>query len=108
MSQEKEFDEWASTYDTEVETSGNKGYPFEGYFEALNYIQQKVLSANAKTVLDVGIGTGNLSQPLYQKGIRITGIDFSKKMLDKTKIKMPESHLLQCDMAKGLPAKIKN
>ncbi|HMK47850.1 MAG TPA: class I SAM-dependent methyltransferase [Methanocella sp.] len=35
-----------------------------------------------KTLLDVGCGSGRISLPLAQKGLRVTGVDFSNTMID--------------------------
>lgn len=51
--------------------------------------------------LDVSIGTGNLSLPLVQMGIKLEGSDISKSMLDKCEKKSNDMgysiKLLQCD-----------
>ena len=104
LSAENGFNDWANRYDQDIWTGKKKGYPFEGYFDTLRYIQQEVILGKAKTVLDIGIGTGMLSQVLYLNGIQITGIDFSKKMLDMAKAKMPNAQLVQFDFNKGLPS----
>lgn len=36
-----------------------------------------------KKILDIGCGTGHLSQKLNKEGAQVTGIDISQKMLDK-------------------------
>jgi ubiquinone biosynthesis O-methyltransferase len=38
-------------------------------------------------VLDIGCGTGHLSQKLCKKGAKVTGIDISEKMLEKACVK---------------------
>jgi len=40
-------------------------YPFAGYKAILNEIYNRVLSGSAKTVLDIGFGTGTLTTRLY-------------------------------------------
>lgn len=39
---------------------------------------------SGQRVLEVGVGTG-LSLPLYPKGVRVTGIDISREMLEKAR-----------------------
>lgn len=58
MNQE-EFDLWAGSYDESVGRSDQQNtYPFAGYRQVLNEIYRGVLSQPAKTVLDIGFGTG--------------------------------------------------
>jgi magnesium-protoporphyrin O-methyltransferase len=38
-----------------------------------------------QTVLDAGCGTGSLSIPLAQAGVRVDGIDFSERMIESAK-----------------------
>lgn len=43
-------------------------------------------------VLEVGVGTG-LSLPLYPSGVRVTGIDLSREMLDKARRRVEKKKL---------------
>jgi len=40
-------------------------------------------------VLDAGCGTGQLSLPLIERGVRITGVDVSEAMLENARSKIP-------------------
>ena len=40
MLNSKGFDEWSGEYDEIIKNS--KGYPFEGYYDVLGYLQSKV------------------------------------------------------------------
>ena len=72
MLNNKGFDLWAYDYDKSVGLSDEDGtYPFAGYKAILNEIYNRVLSASAKTVLDVGFGTGTLTSKLYEQGCEI-------------------------------------
>ena len=68
----------------------------------LNEIYRGVLSQPAKTVLDIGFGTGVLTAKLYQQGCRIFGQDFSQKMIEMAQKKMPQAQLYQGDFSHGL------
>ncbi|SHI16144.1 class I SAM-dependent methyltransferase [Sporanaerobacter acetigenes] len=59
-------------------------------------------------VLDIGFGTGVLTKKLYDDGYEIYGIDFSRKMLEIAKDKMPSAKLHQYDFSKGLPKELEN
>lgn len=103
------FDLWANGYDKSVNLSEESDeYPFAGYKDVLNYIYNQVREKNGANVLDVGFGTGILTTQLYSIGCNITGLDFSNKMIDIAKKKMPDATLLNWDISKGLPDEIKN
>jgi 2-polyprenyl-3-methyl-5-hydroxy-6-metoxy-1,4-benzoquinol methylase len=102
MNQE-EFDLWAGSYDESVGRSDQQNtYPFAGYRQVLNEIYRGVLSQPAKTVLDIGFGTGVLTAKLYQQGCQVFGQDFSQKMLELARAKMPQAQLYQGDFSHGL------
>ncbi len=39
------------------------------------------LLAGRRTVLEVGVGTGRIARPLLARGVRVTGLDVSRKMM---------------------------
>ena len=100
------FDQWSGAYDEDILRMQNEGYPFEGYYHTLGTIQTMVLSNHARQVLDIGIGTGLLSEVLYRAGVQITGIDFSEKMLAQAKQKMPNGTFIPFDFNAGLPEEV--
>jgi putative AdoMet-dependent methyltransferase len=75
------FDQWAGEYDASIEKLSN-GYPFEGYYDVLGYIQNAIVDPKNTSILDLGIGTGLLTYELYKTGATIAGADFSKQMID--------------------------
>lgn len=98
------FDLWADNYDESVGLCEEADeYPFAGYKKVLNTIYQVIRNSQGKRVLDVGFGTGVLSQKLYDDGYFISGVDFSEKMIAIAAKKMPDAKLCQYDFAKGLP-----
>lgn len=104
MSKEEEFDSWAESYDDSLINA--KGYPFEGYNKVLGFISNSVNVSRKTDILDIGVGTGNLSLLLYEKGARIDGVDFSPKMLEKAKEKMLAGNFYIFDFSHGLPPKL--
>jgi len=108
MLSSKGFDLWADGYDKSVNLSEESNeYPFAGYRDVLAFIYQQVRAKNNANVLDIGFGTGVLTAKLYDDGYNIVGIDFSNKMLDIARQKMPQARLIQWDFSKGLPDEVK-
>jgi ubiquinone/menaquinone biosynthesis C-methylase UbiE len=52
---------------------------------------------NARTLLDLGCGTGNSSAPFLEKGLRVTGIDRASAMLEIARTKLPGATFVQAD-----------
>lgn len=99
------FDLWADGYDRSVLLCEDDGsYPFAGYKEVLGMVYQIVREQGGMRILDVGFGTGILTQKLYQDGYCIYGLDFSDRMLAIAKEKMPDATLLKHDFSTGYPA----
>lgn len=96
------FDKWASHYDADLSID-YQGYPFEGYYQVLTEIHKAVDQLLEKHILDVGIGTGTLASLFYQHGAKIYGIDFSLKMIEAARKKMPLGSFLHYDFSKGMP-----
>ncbi|TLS37051.1 class I SAM-dependent methyltransferase [Pseudalkalibacillus caeni] len=102
------FDLWANEYDKTVQVSEeNNVYPFAGYKKILNTIFNEVMQNEESQVLDIGFGTGVLTGKLYENNHTIHGIDFSAKMIEIAKSKMPQALLLEWDISKGVPEEIK-
>ena len=108
MLDNKGFDLWADEYDKCVDLSDDDDtYPFAGYKQILNEIYNRVLTGKGNDVLDIGFGTGTLTTQLYKQGFRIWGQDFSQKMIELAKEKMPKAKLYQGDFSKGLVEELK-
>lgn len=100
---EKDFDAWADSYEASVERSEEEGsYPFAGYERVVGTIERRVLAAKARTVLDVGFGTGVLTSRLYDSGCEVWGQDFSGRMVELAQARMPDAHLFQGDFSEGV------
>ena len=87
------FDSWAGDYDESI-SKLSEGYPFEGYYEVLSFVNRCVYLSKGTRVLDIGIGTGLLTEELYRQGAEIFGIDFSPKMLELAKRIMPNGVMI--------------
>lgn len=66
------YDFWAEGYDEEVNLA---------IFLEEKIIGKYIKEIKGKDILDFGCETGRYTIPLAKKGARVTGIDFSKKML---------------------------
>ena len=101
------FDLWADEYDRSVQGSDEENsYPFAGYQRVLGTIYSEIRKMDAHRVLDVGFGTGILANRLYRDGCHVTGIDFSDRMLQIAREKMPEAVLIRHDFSTGLPLRL--
>lgn len=101
------FNKWAETYDGNIENS-SKGYPFEGYYDVLVFIQNYVLINQDTRILDLGIGTGLLTNDMYNRGAQILGVDFSEQMITEAKAKMPNASFISYDFNDTIPNEILN
>jgi putative AdoMet-dependent methyltransferase len=100
------FDSWAASYDYWIET-GSDSFPFRGYDDVLNRIVELTVCKPGSRILDVGIGTGNLAQRFVEFDCEIWGIDYSSRMLEEAKKKVPDAHLLHIDVESEWPAELK-
>ncbi len=103
MSEEREqlFDRWAETYDRSVDS--RSGFPHEGYEQVLDLIATRARAEPGMTVLDLGIGTGNLAERFVRMGCDVWGLDFSLKMLAHAHRKLPQVELLKADIRGDWP-----
>lgn len=90
------FDQWAQTYDVDV--YGEVTFPFIGYEDVISTMTAFADIQSIHTILDLGIGTGNLARQLSLADERIWGVDFSAAMLEKARAALPGAHLIQVDL----------
>lgn len=74
-----DYDAWAKTYDATRSASPS----------VLGPIQEALGTANGRSLLDIGAGTGNFARPLSEAGFRVTLADFSREMLLRARTKVP-------------------
>ena len=97
------FNLWADGYDKAVGISEETNtYPFAGYKSVLGGIFDEIMHKEKAAVLDIGFGTGTLTTKLYENGCDVYGQDFSQRMIELAKEKMPDANLYQGDFSKGL------
>ena len=102
MLDHKGFDLWADGYDKDVELSEESNeYPFAAYRGVLGTVY-RIVSQRKGAVLDIGFGTGILTQKLYTNGYDVSGLDFSERMIEIASEKMPKANFLKWDFTRGL------
>ena len=93
------FDNWAKNYDQ----TSTDGFPRAGYDHVLNEVARCAEAQASMTILDLGIGTGNLAMRFVKLGCRVWGIDFSTGMLAKARAKLPSATLMQASLLDDWP-----
>lgn len=107
--EKKEYDLWADGYGASVHLLNDQDeYPVAGYADLLGEVYRLVRESGAKTVLDVGFGTGILTKKLYQDGCTIYGVDASEQLVKAGKEEMPNAKLYVGDYSMGLPLRLTN
>ena len=103
MLNETGFDRWADEYEQSVRGSeAADSYPFAGYSRVLRAVCANLPKVDRPVVLDLGFGTGALTTQLYERGCEVWGQDFSPRMLELARARMPEAHLFCGDFARSL------
>ncbi len=99
------FDRWADEYEQDVrDAEAADSYPFAGYSRVLKAVCAGIPAVERPAVLDLGFGTGALTAQLYDRGCEIWGQDFSPRMLELARGRMPRARLFCGDFARGLAA----
>lgn len=89
------FDKWAQHYDETVYGLDNEYKEvFEEYNKILENICWEITDNKDGLVVEIGVGTGNLTKLLYKKGFRVIGIEPSIEMRKISKSKIPNVEIL--------------
>lgn len=81
------FDQWVHTYDQSVE---GKDKEYEDVFKHYDGILRATADLAISPVVEFGVGTGNLTQKLLERGMHVTGIEPNAAMREATSQKLPE------------------
>lgn len=76
---EELFENYADSYDKEGFTQGTPG--------EVDFIEKELGGDRAKTILDIGCGTGRHAVELAKRGYAVTGFDLSETQIAKAKSK---------------------
>lgn len=97
------FDQWAKGYNNSVLKSEKEGsYPFAGYSEVKYSIFDIISNKHKAKVLEMGVGTGEITKPLYDLGYEITGVDLSSEMIEIAKSHMKNATFILADFSDAL------
>jgi len=97
------FDRWAKGYNKSVLKSEKEGsYPFAGYSEVKYSIINIISNQHKAKVLEMGVGTGEITKSLYDLGYEITGVDLSSKRIEIAKSKMKNATFILADFSSAL------
>lgn len=88
------FDEWVHTYDDSVNGNDKE---YEDVFVKYNEILQAVADLAIGPVIEFGVGTGNLTQKMADRGLEVVGIEPNQAMREATAEKFPDIKLLDGD-----------
>jgi putative AdoMet-dependent methyltransferase len=98
------FDQWAPVYDETVQDAdGEYNEVFAGYDRILAEVVKHIPSG-ARDVLEIGVGTGNLSRKLIDAGFRVIGVEPSEQMRQQAlakqlNIDLREGHFLKLPLS---------
>ncbi|WBW97800.1 MerR family transcriptional regulator [Oceanirhabdus sp. W0125-5] len=89
------FDSWAKSYDKSVKNEVGTLNLYRKYDELLDTVYLKASEGlkQSDSILDIGVGTGNLSNRFLEKGYSVTGVDQSREMMNVAKNKYPNLKL---------------
>lgn len=79
------FEQWADSYDESV---GGHNREYKAVFAGYEQILEAVTERSTGHVIEFGVGTGNLTKKLLDKGLNVTGIEPSVPMRGIAEVKL--------------------
>lgn len=101
-SPEEQFDRWAASYDDAI--SDDTTFPFDGYGRVLQRVVDSAAIQGGMSLLELGPGSGNLTQKLVAAGATVWAIDFSAEMLAIARRKVPAATFAKAHLMADYPA----
>lgn len=86
------FDEWAESYDDTVHGSDIE---YQEVFRNYESILQTITDRAHGVVIEFGVGTGNLTKNLLEKGLEVVGIEPSENMRKIAQQKLPNTKIIK-------------
>ena len=99
------FDQAADAYDRFVFSASE--FPHAGYQAVLDEVVRNASPFPGMTILDLGVGTGNLAKLFLARDCKVWGLDFSTKMLENARRKLPSAVLRYADLLGNWPEEIR-
>lgn len=96
MNRQNLFENWASDYESFVSRGS---FPFLGYAQALKTVVAQSQATERSRILELGTGTGSLSQLFAEIGCELVCTDFSSNMLDLARQKLPQAGFILLDLS---------
>lgn len=86
------FNDWAGRYDDTISRMKDQDGIYQSYDKLLDTVAESCPTSrlHPPNILDIGIGTGNLSNRLLANGAEVIGVDQSREMLAVAKRKLPQ------------------
>ncbi len=95
----KLFDRQSASYDHMV--ASTPAFPYCEYTTVLEKILRLAEVAPGTSVLEIGVGTANLTKLFVEAECAMWGIDYSEKMLEIARQKAPQAHFVAHDIQNG-------
>ena len=91
------FDAWSADYDP----AADDAFPFGAYEAVLDRVAQRVAERKPGRVLELGVGTGNLTRRVLERlpGVSVVGVDFSHEMAKRAIVVVPGVEGVEHDLA---------
>lgn len=88
------FEAWAPTYD---ETVGGHDEEYKEVFDGYEAILKRVADTLVGPVLEFGVGTGNLTQHMLERGHQVYGVEPSPSMRRRAAARFPQISVVDGD-----------
>jgi putative AdoMet-dependent methyltransferase len=85
------FEQWANSYDESV---GGQNREYKAVFAGYEQILEAVTERSMGHVMEFGVGTGNLTKKLLDKGLNVTGIEPSVPMRGIAEAKLGSKEII--------------
>lgn len=106
------YDDLAKNYDSCIAKDiENYRFPYSEHDLLHDIIAEYISERNngdKKKILDIGIGTASLYEKIMPEKIELFGVDNCESMLEIARLRVPEAHLYNHNLKKGLPEDLKD
>jgi ubiquinone/menaquinone biosynthesis C-methylase UbiE len=93
------YSAWASTYDNSFVGEGMSA----AVVVEIDLVNKYVKPRKTDHILDIGCGTGRITEQLYKATKSVDGVDISREMIEVAKGKLPKVNFLVANIEEGLP-----